>query len=79
MRSETIGAMAPRAVRKLPIGSWENTRSGIRKAFDPAKGPNDIGIAAEITIARRDAENVAGTLISHRTPDALREESKLLF
>ena len=67
------------ARKKIAIGNRENARSGIRKAFNPIQGPDDVGMASEITLAGRNAENVAGTLVSDGAPDAFREKSKLLF
>lgn len=67
------------ACKKIAIGNRENARSGIRKAFNPAQGPDDVGMASEITLAGRNTENVAGTLISDGAPETFREKSKLLF
>jgi hypothetical protein len=66
------------AHEKIAAGTWENAQSGIRKAFDPFQGPDNIGMAPEITLARSNTENMAAALVPDRTPDAFRELGKLL-
>ena len=80
MHLEEIGAATPAAAHKIAIGNRQKSRrSGIRQTFNPVQGPKDVGIAAKITFARGNTENVAAVLVSDGTPDTLREKRKLLF
>jgi len=59
--------------------SAKSNSSGICEAFNPVQGPNNVGIAPEIIIARQNTENVATALVSDGALEAFREKSKLIF